>query len=600
MMADHSISPKIKKEEKVNGQVWIKDKKIYVKNEKGLGLPPAIAPCQGIKLIINGEECNHLIVPREEDIIEIVTETITSDELIEIMISSDEMEATLHAKPARTINLEVMNAEPSNRIDIKVLEIAENISFISEEKVYDLLVKKVIGIGILEDNIKEACSTNEERIIVIAKGIPIIPPKDAWIEYLFSQEKFEIDLSEDEFGRVDFRNFVDYKSSIAGDVLAIKHLMEQGVNGTTITGKEIKVPLPKDVALCSGNGVIIEEAGRIARCIKSGKVERQSYPGKTVIIVNEKLEINTDVDIKIGNVKFKGNVIINKNVKEAMEVAAKGDVFIKGDCHFATVTSGNNLAIKGNVISSKLEAGNRNIIIRSPSEDIKPIVDSIDSIILEIEQSCEGKPISIVYPQGIGSKVREILNTRCQKLSQDIYNFIIALKSNQYDCLIEKSDEILSAAKVFLGSCAPIKSINHLYKIKAIMTGLTYYANSDDIIAEGNAVLTYAANSDIKARGSIKIGNKGCFNCNITAKEKVSIGGIVRGCEIHSDKTVEINQVGSEMGVETVISVPDKGTIKIKKIFNDNIIKVGPFTYRFIEAETNVFARIIEGKLLIR
>jgi hypothetical protein len=132
------------------------------------------------------------------------------------------------------------------------------------------------------------------------------------------------------------------------------------------------------------------------------------------------------------------------------------------------------------------------------------------------------------------------------------------------------------------------------------MTGLTYYANSDEIVAEGNAVLTYAANSDIKARGSIKIGNKGCFNCNITAKEKISIGGIVRGCEIHSERMVEINQVGSEMGVETIISVPDKGFIKIKKIFNDNIVKVGPFTHRFIEAETNVFARIVEGKLLIR
>lgn len=599
-MAVTSTPLKTKKEEKVDGQVWIKDKRIYVKNEEGLGLPPAITPCEGIKLIVNGEECNHLIIPTEEDTIEIAAETIVSEESIEIIISPDEMEATLHTKPAKIIKLDVMDADPCNSLEIKALETVEEVCLIPEEKVYNLLTKKIIGIGILEDNVKEACNTHEERTIPIARGIPPVLGKDAWIEYLFSQEKFEINLSEDQSGRVDFRNFVDYKSSVAGDILAIKHPAEQGISGTTITGKEVKTPPPKDITLGSGNGVIIEEGGRIARCIKSGKAEKQVCGNKVVIKVNEKLEINNDVDIKIGNVKFKGNVIINKNVMEAMEVTAKGDIFIKGDCHFAAVTSGNNLAIKGNVISSRLEAGSRNIIIRSASEDIKPIIDSIDTIIHEIEQSCGNTPVSVIYPEGIGSKVREILNTKCQKLSQEIYNFIIALKSNQYDCLIEKSDEILSAVKIFLGNCAPIKTIEHLYRIKAILAGLTYYSNNDDTVTEGNIALTYAANSNIKARGNIVIGNKGCFNCNITANQNISIGGIVRGCEIHSERMIEINQVGSDMGVPTVISVPNKGIIRIKKIFNDNIIKVGPFTYKFIEPEVGVFARIIEGKLLIR
>ena len=597
-MLNCSSLPKIKKAENFNGQVWIKNKKIFVKDEKGLGLPPAINPCEGITLIVNGEECKHLIVPHEYDIIEIVPETILKEEVVEIAISKDEMEAVLHTKPAKSIKYEIMDVEPLNRINIKVLKVIENVRYIPENIVYSILRAKGINTGIIEENIKSACNTFEEKNIVIAQGLPPTPPKHAWIEYLFSQEKFEINLDEDEAGRVDFRNFIDYRSSNVGDVLAIKHPMEAGISGVTVKGKELNPTRPKDITLRGGNGVIIEDDGKIARCIKAGKSEKVGAGNIANICINGKLEINSDVDIKIGNVKFNGNVVVNKSVKEAMEVAAKEDIFVNGDCHFAEIKSGNNIAIKGNVISSKIESGNRNIIIRNPGEDIKPIADSIATIISQVELSCQGAPVSVVYPQGIGVKVKEILNSECQKLPQDIYSFIIALKSSQYDCLIEKMDEVMSTLKVFLGNCNSIKTLEHLYKIKAFLSGLTYYAQDEKII-EGNIILTYAANSDIHAKGSINITDKGCFNCSIWANDRVFINGVVRGGEIHSEKMVEINQVGSEMGVPTTISVPDKGVIKIKQIFNDNIIKIGSYTHRFIEPQTDVYARVIDGKLVV-
>lgn len=594
-----SALPKTKKEEKVNGQVWVKNKKVYVKEEKGLGIPPAINPCEGIKLVVNGEECKHLVVPRESDNIELIPQTILREEIVEIRVSSDEMEAYLHTKPAISIKYEIMDVEALNRIDIKALEVIENVGYILKEKVYKSLEEQGITTGIIKDNIDIACSTYEEKTILVAQGIPPVPAKDAWMEYLFSQEVFEVNLDENEKGRVDFWNFIDYKSSNVGDALAIKHPTESGLNGKTVTGKEVVPTPPKDITLCGGNGVIIEDEGRLARCILSGKAVKQQTASTVCININEKLEINTDVDIKIGNVKFKGNVVVNRNVKEGMEVAAKEDIYINGDCHFATVRSGNNVAIKGNVISSTIQSGDRSIIIRDPADDIKPIVESIVTIISEIENSCKGTPISAAYPEGISSKVEEILNYRCQKLPQDIYSFIIALKSNQYDCLIEKADQLIFMLKVFLGNCKSIKTIDQLYMIKASLSGLAYYAQ-DKKVVEGNILLTYAANSEINAKGSVKISDKGCFNCSIHAYDKITIAGIVRGSEIHSERMVEINQVGSEMGVPTVISVPIGGTIKITKIFNDNVIKIGPYTYRFIEPETNVYARVVDGKLVLR
>ncbi len=598
-MLSYSESSKINKQEKLDGQVWIKNRKVDFTSESGLGLPPAINPCEGVKLVINGMECSHLVVPGKDDVIEIKPETIIREELIEIKISEDEMEAVLHTIPARISRYEVLDCEPSNLLELKALEVIENVGYISEEKIYSALEKHGITTGIIEENIKQACSTYEDKYIIAARGTQVTPPEDAWIEYMFSQEKFEINLNEDEAGRVDFRNFIDYKSSGIGDVLAVKHPMKPGADGITVTGKLIKTPMPKDIRLCDGDGVIIEENGKIARCIKAGKAEAVKSETAVSININEKLEINGDVDIKRGNIKFKGNVIVNGNVKEAMEVQAKGSIYVKGDSHFAEIKSGNSVAISGNVISSKVESGNRNIIIRDPGEDILPITESIDLIIQEIENSCKDKLVNTVYPDGIGPKVKELLNSKYHKLPQDIYAFIVALKTNQYDCLIEKRDQLISALKIFLGNCSAVKTIEQLYKVKAILNGLTYYTQ-DDTIVEGDIILMYAANSEINARGCVKITEKGCFNCDIRANDKILINGVVRGSVIHSEKMIEVNQVGSEMGVPTTISVPPNGVIKIKRIYNDNIIKVGAFTHRFIDTETDIYARIVDGKLVLR
>lgn len=597
-MLSYSIMNKLKKDH-LDGQVWVKNKKLDFISESGFGFPPVINPCEGLKIIVNGLECNHLVVPNKDDIIEIQPEIIKRDEFIEIIVSEDEMEAILHTIPAKVSKYELMDLEPSNKADLKALEIIENVRYIPEEKVYNALEKKGINTGIIEENIKTVCSTYEEKYIIIAQGIPAVPAQDARIEYMFSQEKFEINLDEDENGRVDFRNFIDYKSSGIGDVLAIKHPMKPGISGTTVTGEEVKAAPPKDIKLCASNGVIIEEGGRIARCIKAGKAEAMSKNGVATINVNEKLEVNSDVDIKLGNVKFKGNVVVSGNVKEAMEVHAKGNIFIKGDCDFADIKSGNSIAIDGNVISSRIESGNKSIIIRDPGEDVLPIMDSLKSLIEEIEASLGGKPEISVYPNGIGSKVKELLNSRYKKLPQDIYNFIIAVKTHQYDCMIENSSDIISALKVFLGNCSSIKTTDHLYNIKAVLSGLTYYT-MDDTLVEGNIILLYAANCEINARGCVRITDKGCFCCDIWASDKVAISGVVRGGEIHSEKMVEINQVGSDIGVPTVISVPEKGIIKISRIYNDNIIKVGAYTHKFIETEDDIFARIVDGKLVLR
>jgi hypothetical protein len=52
--------PKINPDE-LDGLVWILDGTVHVKKELPGGMPPLINPANGVKLIVNGEECNHLV-----------------------------------------------------------------------------------------------------------------------------------------------------------------------------------------------------------------------------------------------------------------------------------------------------------------------------------------------------------------------------------------------------------------------------------------------------------------------------------------------------------------------------------------------------------
>lgn len=64
-----------------------------------------------------------------------------------------------------------------------------------------------------------------------------------------------------------------------------------------------------------------------------------------------------DVDIKTGNLRFKGDVKIAGNVCEAMEVQVTGNVEVQGLVTMARVVSGGKIIILGNIVGSRLRAG---------------------------------------------------------------------------------------------------------------------------------------------------------------------------------------------------------------------------------------------------
>ena len=105
-------------------------------------------------------------------------------------------------------------------------------------------------------------------------------------------------------------------------------------------------------------------------------------------------------------------------------------------------------------------------------------------------------------------------------------------------------------------------------------------------------------NSEIQSYGNVIISGNTCFNTKIYASGKVSILGNLRGGNVESEKSVEINKVGINMGSKTFIRVPDKGFIKMRIVYPDTTIMIGRHSYKFINYQTNIFARVVKNKLV--
>jgi len=598
MLSYAALLFKTKKEEKTDGKVWIKNKKVFVKDEKGLGIKPVICPMQGIKVLVNNTEINSPVSISEMDRVELKTDPISRKESIDLRISENLAEAWLHTVPSQVIRYEILDSQPSNKLEIKTFEILQNVRFISEEDVYSKLSELNINTGIINNAILEACKTYMETETLVALSKPAVPAEDAWIEYFFSGIDYEVILNENKKGKIDFRNTVDYKSSQVGDILAVKHSMKFGKAGLSVTGEIIDPGTPKEITLKAGNGIVIEGNGRIARCVKAGKAHKNIEGNIVTISIDEDLKIDKNVDFRLGNIKFSGNVEITGSVKEAMEVIAKGNINIKGDSLFGIIKSNSSINVAGNVISSKIEVEDCAKSDKTPLQYFNPIIEAVDYIINDIEASCKNS-VTSEYTYEITTKVKELINSRFSNLNRQIKNLTTILKSRKYEILNEKADQIISALKIIQNNCKEVKSIDNLYELKAIISGPIYII--EEKAEDCNEIkLNYAVNSTIVSEGKVEIGNKGCINCIIQAKGKVTISGIVRGGKIHSDDSVELTQVGSNTGTSTTISVSENGIIKADKVFSETVIKIGKFSYRFIETEENVNAHIENDKIVLR
>lgn len=180
---------------------------------------------------------------------------------------------------------------------------------------------------------------------VIVKGGHPVPGRDGWLEYLVTTR--ETAGTEDESGRLDFRNRGTYPMVSPGQVIGRLHLPTAGEGGIDIYGKTIPAHEGKALHVHLGENVILQDDKVTFESKAKGVVVME----KGTLSVTECLIIPGNVDLNSGNVKVEhGSVKVLGSIQAGFSVSAPLHVIVEDSIESATVYAGGQVEVKGGIL----------------------------------------------------------------------------------------------------------------------------------------------------------------------------------------------------------------------------------------------------------
>ena len=204
-----------------------------------------------------------------------------------------------------------------------------------------ILAQGVVEACIEEDKIKEFVDNPVyNNPYEVAAAIEPVDGHDAYISYNFETDPKKLKAQVDEEGKVDYKKLNNIQNVIADQPLAQKIPAERGKGGKTLFGRYLEAKNGKDIPIQLGANVKLDRDGVTIKAEIDGEV--MLVNGKVTV---EPVKYLDAVNVKTGDIKFVGTVVIKGNVQEGYKVEAT------------------NIEVNGIVDKSRLEATG-NIIVR--------------------------------------------------------------------------------------------------------------------------------------------------------------------------------------------------------------------------------------------
>lgn len=191
--------------------------------------------------------------------------------------------------------------------------------------------------------------SNFNKRIEVARGKDVINGIDGAAQYMFDiHAKMRPELLED--GSVNLKELHIIHNVKKGEILAIKTLPTEGVEGTSVKGRLLSPKPGKHVQFKKGKNVVESADG--LQLIADMNGQAKLIDDKVTVL--QVYEINGNVDNATGNIHFNGKVVVKGNVMTGFEIHCDGDVEVHG------VVEGAIIHAEGDIILHKGIQGNNN------------------------------------------------------------------------------------------------------------------------------------------------------------------------------------------------------------------------------------------------
>jgi len=237
---------------------------------------------------------------------------------------------------------------------------------------YFLAEKKVLFGVVDEDKIKNFLKKKllHNRPWLIAEGKSPEEPTDGEVSYLFDIDPLKrpvVSEEGDSKERIDFKDRGEMPYVKTGDLVAERKPGLPGVQGMDVYGAQIKTRKAKQATLRVGEGVELSYDKRLANSKIDGMPVLQVERNQEKVIVVPEYFIKGDVNMKSGNVRFKGPVVVKGTVENGFKVISasltaneimKATVEVEGDVTVTTGIIGATIKSKGKVEAKFIKGAN--------------------------------------------------------------------------------------------------------------------------------------------------------------------------------------------------------------------------------------------------
>lgn len=567
------------------GTVSIVQGKIVVTNPKDGGEPACVMiRDKSIKVIIDGAEINGKKSVYEESNIVVIFEETKAARKLNISLDNNKMEA--YAKITYTSEkiYKLKDKNKSKRLTLEAeLESEIHPPKFKEAEVKQELANNNVVYGIIEENLKKCVEGCREKVL-IAKGQPVTDGENDFIEIKFKLEEAYKQLQEDKVGNVDFKSIGAVEAAHKGDILAIRHPGNDGQDGCDVTGKIIKSKVGKKIKIKVGNGAAIKDGDVVV-----ADIEGKPCVKSNAFYVYPVHDIKGDVDLKTGNIRFIGDVIVYGSVKEGMEVESGNLVDIAKDVERSVIRARGDIIIKGNVIAGKIYGGGDDVEKLKTMNNLEQLRELLSNLVSAVE---EIKKYNLLGKDKKDGEIIKILIENKFKMLPKICFCVIASLNMQKEDYSEEKLVVLVKSKLL--GMGPI-NIKRYVELDEIISCIKDKLKSlkATLALPVSVKMAYSQDSIIQSSGDVVILGKGEYISDITANGNIYFiqdKSVARGGRLKAKNEIKCKVVGSTAGVSTRIEVEKEGHIWVDVAYQNTIFMVGTREFILDMPSKNVHA----------
>lgn len=191
---------------------------------------------------------------------------------------------------------------------------------------------------------------DEERLV--ASGVAPVDGIDGYYEYNFDTtvDKKPKVLPD---GSVDYWSVHSIEEVVEGQVIAVYHPAIPGKDGVNVKGQVLQAKRAREQQALKGKGFTKGEDNVSYVSSMDGKIEMQNDR----IIIQQIHEVFGNVDLRIGNIDFHGDVVVHGNVESGVAIKASGSITVDGMVEGCELNAGKDI-----ILRNGMQGGNKALV----------------------------------------------------------------------------------------------------------------------------------------------------------------------------------------------------------------------------------------------